>query len=206
MIKFPPRINNEAALASEALKKGGVVAFPTETVMGLGVVFNNRKAYDRLNKVKERPEDKPYTLMVKDIEEIAKYAVINEATQRVIDAFMPGSITILVNVKKNSVPSYVTHNTNIIGIRVPTNIEANILLNMVAIPLLVPSANKSGSKPALNSEEVKQIFGSEIDYVMSGTARGEVPSTIVDLTKETPKVVRPGPISEEEIMMVWNNK
>ena len=206
MIKFPPRINNEAALASEALKKGGVVAFPTETVMGLGVVFNNRKAYDRLNKVKERPEDKPYTLMVKDIEEIAKYAVINEATQRVIDAFMPGSITILVNVKKNSVPSYVTHNTNIIGIRVPTNIEANILLNMVAIPLLVPSANKSGSKPALNSEEVKQIFGSELDYVMSGTARGEVPSTIVDLTKETPKVVRPGPISEEEIMMVWNNK
>ena len=206
MIKFPPRINNEAALASEALKKGGVVAFPTETVMGLGVVFNNRKAYDRLNKVKERPEDKPYTLMVKDVEEIAKYAVINEATQRVIDAFMPGSITILVNVKKNSVPSYVTHSTDIIGIRVPTNIEANILLNMVGIPLLVPSANKSGSKPALNSEEVKQIFGPELDYVMSGTARGEVPSTIVDLTKETPKVVRPGPISEEEIMMVWNNK
>lgn len=206
MIKFPPRINNEAALASEALKKGGVVAFPTETVMGLGVVFNNRKAYDRLNKVKERPEDKPYTLMVKDVEEIAKYAVINEATQRVIDAFMPGSITILVNVKKNSVPSYVTHDTNIIGIRVPTNIEANILLNMVGIPLLVPSANKSGSKPALNSEEVKQIFGSELDYVMSGTARGEVPSTIVDLTKETPKVVRPGPISEEDIIKVWNNK
>ena len=206
MIKFPPRINNEAALASEALKKGGVVAFPTETVMGLGVVFNNRKAYDRLNKVKERPEDKPYTLMVKDVEEIAKYAVINEATQRVIDAFMPGSITILVNVKKNSVPSYVTHNTNIIGIRVPTNIEANILLNMVGIPLLVPSANKSGSKPALNSEEVKQIFGSELDYVMSGTARGEVPSTIADLTKETPKVVRPGPISEEDIIKAWNNK
>ena len=63
MIKFDPRINSEAASASEALRKGGVVAFPTETVMGLGVVYNDRKAYDRLNKVKERPEDKPYTLM-----------------------------------------------------------------------------------------------------------------------------------------------
>ena len=206
MIKFEPRINSEAASASEALRKGGVVAFPTETVMGLGVVYNNRRAYDRLNKVKERPEDKPYTLMVKNVEEITKYAVIDEATQRVIDSFMPGSLTILVKVKKNSVPSYVTHNTNIIGIRVPTNIEARILLDIVSIPLLVPSANKSGSKPALNSDEVKQIFGQELDFVMSGKAKGEVPSTIVDLTKESPKVVRPGPISEEDIVKVWNNK
>lgn len=206
MIKYDPRINEEAASASKALKKGGVVAFPTETVMGLGVVFNDRKAYDRLNKVKERPEDKPYTMMVANVEDIAKYAVINEATQRVIDTFMPGSITILVNVKKNSVPSYVTHNTDVIGIRIPTNIEARTLLNMVAIPLLVPSANKSGFKPALNSDEVKEIFGSELDFVMPGKAKGEVPSTIVDLTQETPKVVRQGPISEEEIIRVWNNK
>ena len=206
MIKYDPRINNEAALASEALSKGGVVAFPTETVMGLGVVYNNRAAYDKLNKVKERPEDKPYTLMVKNVEEIVKYAVIDKATQRVIDAFMPGSITILVRVRKGSVPAYVTHNTDIIGIRVPTNIEARVLLDMASEPLLVPSANKSGSKPALNSDEVKQIFGQEIDFVMSGKAKGEVPSTIVDLTKETPKVVRPGPISEEDIIMVWNNK
>ncbi len=206
MIKFDPRINSEAASASEALRKGGVVAFPTETVMGLGVVYNDRRAYDRLNKVKERPEDKPYTLMVKNVEEIAKYAVIDEATQRVIDSFMPGSLTILVKVKKNSVPSYVTHNTDVIGIRVPTNIEARILLDMVSIPLLVPSANKSGSKPALNSDEVKQIFGQELDFVMSGKAKGEVPSTIVDLTKESPKVVRPGPITEEDIVKVWNNK
>ena len=206
MIKFEPRINSEAASASEALRKGGVVAFPTETVMGLGVVYNDRRAYDRLNKVKERPEDKPYTLMVKNVEEIAKYAVIDEATQRVIDSFMPGSLTILVKVKKKSVPSYVTHSTDIIGIRVPTNIEARILLDMVSIPLLVPSANKSGSKPALNSDEVKHIFGEELDFVMSGKAKGEVPSTIVDLTKESPKVVRPGPISEEDIVKVWNNK
>ena len=206
MIKFDPKINKEAALAKTALEEGGVVAFPTETVMGLGVVFNNRKAYDKLNRVKERPEDKPYTMMVANVEDISKYAIINEATQRVIDAFMPGSITILVNVKKNSVPSYVTHNTDIIGIRIPTNIEARVLLEMVNIPLLVPSANKSGSRPALNSDEVKEIFGSELDFVMSGKAKGEVPSTIVDLTKETPRVVRPGPISEEEIIRVWNNK
>ena len=206
MIKFDPRINDEAALASKALKKGGVVAFPTETVMGLGVIYNNHKAYKKLNKVKERPEDKPYTLMVETIEEIEKYAIVNEQTRRVIETFMPGSLTILVNVKKGSVPAYVTHNTDVIGIRIPTNIEAQVLLCTVGEPLLVPSANKSGSKPSLNSKEVNEIFGSELDFVMSGKALGEVPSTIVDLTKETPKVVRPGPISEEEIIKAWNSK
>ena len=106
----------QVKIAKERLLNHGVVAFPTETVMGLGVVFDDFEAYQKLNNIKRRPEDKPYTMMVKSTAEIQKYAVINEVTQRVIDAFMPGSITILVPVKENSVPDYVTHNTNVIGI------------------------------------------------------------------------------------------
>ncbi len=206
MIKFDPRINKEAEEACEVLSHGGVIAFPTETVMGLGVLYNDYMAYSKLNNIKERSEEKPYTLMVKDVEEIEKFAKVNEHIQRVIDKFMPGSLTILVKVKKYNVPSYVTHNTNVIGIRIPTNIEAQILLNMIGQPLLVPSANKNGSKPALNSEEVKEIFGDQLGFVMSGKALGEVPSTIVDLTKKTPKVVREGPIKLEEILEVWNKE
>lgn len=204
MIKFDPNILTEAEAAKEALLNHKVVAFPTETVMGLGVLFNDKEAYDKLNKVKGRPENKPYTLMVKDTETIIKYAVLNKNTRRVIRKLMPGSLTILVPARDKSVPSYVTHGTNIIGIRVPTNIEATILLNMVGVPLLVPSANKSGERPAINSDEVKGIFQNEVDFVMSGEAKGEVPSTIVDLTGEAPKVVREGPISEEEILKAWN--
>ena len=205
MIKFDPRILEEAASAKEALFNHGVVAFPTETVMGLGVLYNDFEAYIKLNKVKERPEDKPYTMMVKDIEQIEKYAVIDERTQRVISKFMPGSLTILVRVRDKSVPSYVTHGTDVIGMRIPSNIEARELLEMVNEPLLVPSANKSGRSPALTSNEVKEIFGQEIDFVMPGKAQNGQPSTIVDLTGETPKVVRVGPISEEEIIEVWNS-
>ena len=205
MIKFDPRILDEAASAKEALFNHGVVAFPTETVMGLGVLYNDLEAYNKLNKVKERPEDKPYTMMVKDIEQIEKYAVIDERTQRVISKFMPGSLTILIRVRDKSVPSYVTHGTDVIGMRIPSNIEARELLEMVNEPLLVPSANKSGRSPALTSNEVKEIFGQEIDFVMSGKAQNGQPSTIVDLTGETPKVVRVGPISEEEIIEVWNS-
>lgn len=205
MIKFDPRILEEAASAKDALFNHGVIAFPTETVMGLGVIYNDFEAYNKLNKVKERPEDKPYTMMVKDLEQIEKYAVIDERTQRVIQKFMPGSITVLLKVRDGAVPAYVTHGTNVIGMRIPTNIEARELLEMVNEPLLVPSANKSGHSPALTSNEVIEIFGQEIDFVMSGKAQNGQPSTIVDLTKETPKVVRVGPISEQEIIKVWNS-
>ena len=195
------KLAEEIRLAKEALSKHQVVAFPTETVMGLGVLFDDREAYDLLNKIKRRPEDKPYTMMVKDVSEIGKYAVINEVTQKVIDAFMPGSITILVPAK-DCVPAYVTHNTGVLGIRIPTNKEAAELLVAIDKPLLVPSANRSGEKPALNSDDVKAIFGSEIAQIVSGKALGEVPSTIVDLTKNEVKVVRPGPVKEEDIRKV----
>ena len=206
MVKFNPRIFEEVEEAKKALYNHGVIAFPTETVMGLGVLFNDFDAYNKLNKIKERPEDKPYTLMLKSIDDISKYGIIDEATQRVIDAFMPGSLTILVPVKEDAVPDYVTHNTSVIGMRVPTNIEAEQVLLAADLPLLVPSANKSGHKPALSSDEVREIFGDEVDYIVSGEAKSAVPSTIVSLTKGTPKVVREGAISEEEILRVYYNK
>ena len=194
---------NEFQKAKEALYKHGVIAFPTETVMGLGVLYNDRIAYDKLNEIKRRPEDKPYTLMVKDVNDISKYALIDERTQRVIDAFMPGSITILVPVKEDAVPEYVTHGTGIIGIRVPENKEALEVLKEAKLPLLVPSANRSGEKPALSDKEVKEIFGDEVDCVVSGQAKLAKPSTIVSLVNGEVKVLREGPISEEKILKIY---
>ena len=191
--------------AKRALYNHGVIAFPTETVMGLGVLYNDQAAYNKLNKIKRRPEDKPYTLMVKSTKDIGKYAEIDEATQRVIDAFMPGSLTILVRVKEGVVPAYVTHGTNVIGIRVPSNAIALELLKEVETPLLVPSANRSGEKPTLTSDETKAVFGSEIDFIVTGNARKERPSTIVNLANNEVEVVREGPISKEEILRVWKS-
>ena len=114
---------------------------------------------------------------------------------------MPGPVTILVQAK-NVVPSYVTHNTGIIGIRVPGLKDLCSILNEIGTPLLVPSANRSGEKPALNSDEVRSIFGEEIDYVIDGTSGCQSPSTIIDLTENMPKIVRKGPISEEDILKV----
>ena len=189
----------------KALKKHGIIAFPTETVMGLGVFYDDFEAYEKLNAVKRRQEDKPYTMMLGDVDRIIKYAKIGTRAEKLIKAFMPGSITLLLHSREN-VPAYVTHGTGVIGVRVPNMPEIQEMLNALSKPLLVPSANKSGEKPALNSLEVKNIFGDEVDYIVEGECGSGLPSTIVDLTEPDARVIREGSISKEEIFKVLGGK
>ena len=191
-------MKRELAQALEALNNHQVIAFPTETVFGLGVFYDDQEAYELLNKVKNRREDKPYTMMVSKVEDIFKYADVNKKYLNIIQKYMPGSLTILVRSKDN-VPGYVTHNTGVIGIRIPSNKEALELLQYVKKPLLVPSANKADQKPALSMEEVKNIFKDEIAFIVSGEISSGEPSTIIDLTGDEIKLIRKGPISLEEL-------
>ena len=184
--------------ALEALNNHQIIAFPTETVFGLGVFYDDQDAYELLNQVKRRKEDKPYTMMLSKVEDIDKYAFLDNKYKNIIEKYMPGSLTILVRSKEN-VPSYVTHDTGIIGIRIPSNKEALELLNYVKKPLLVPSANRADQPPARTSEEVVAIFGDEIKVVVPGQIQSGEPSTIVDLTGSEIKLVRKGPIPFEEL-------
>ena len=184
--------------ALKALNNHQVIAFPTETVFGLGVFYDDQEAYELLNKVKNRREDKPYTMMVDSVSKITDYAFVNDKYLPIIKKYMPGSLTILVNAKDN-VPSYVTHGTGVIGIRIPSNKEALELLKFVGKPLLVPSANKADQKPALTVNEVKAIFNDEIKAIIPGEISSGQPSTIIDLTGDEIKLIRKGPIPLEEL-------
>ena len=152
---------NELKEASKALLNHGVVAFPTDSVMGLGVVYDDKDAYEKLNVIKKRPSSKPFSMMLSSKEEIKNYAYVSIHASKCINAFLPGPITFLLKSKPN-VPGYVTHNTGIIGIRVTPHEDTTELIKIVGKPLLVPSANISGEPPALNSDEVKLIFKDEI--------------------------------------------
>ena len=187
------------------LLNGGVVAFPTETVMGLGVVYDNEESYNRLNIIKGRPDSKPYTMMLAGVADIAKYAYVDERSKKVIDAFMPGPITVLLRAKEN-VPSYVTHGTGIIGIRVPDFDLLTELLKKVNKPLLVPSANPSGKPSAVTPVQVLVYFGETLDYIYDYKSNGELPSTIVDLTGKEVKIIREGKITEEFIVNTIKEK
>ncbi|MBP5574346.1 MAG: threonylcarbamoyl-AMP synthase [Bacilli bacterium] len=196
-------VNKEFENALKALNNHQVIAFPTETVFGLGVFFDDEKAYQLLNEIKRRKEDKPYTMMLDATNKISDYAFLDEKYLPIINKYMPGSLTILLKSKSN-VPAYVTHNTGVIGIRIPSNKEALELLKYVKKPLLVPSANRCDEKPALNDEEVEAIFGDEVKAIIKGKAIGGLPSTIIDLTGEQIKIVREGPISIEELNSLIN--
>ena len=189
--------------ALEALNNHQVIAFPTETVFGLGVFYDDEKAYNLLNEVKRRREDKPYTMMLYKAEDIFKYADVDPKYMNLVKKYMPGPLTILVK-SKSCVPGYVTHNTGIVGVRIPENREALELLEYVKKPLLVPSANRADEKPALSDEEVKAIFQDEVKVVVPGkTCKGQ-PSTIIDLTGDEIKLIRKGPISLEELNLAPN--
>lgn len=185
--------------AAYHLSHHGVVAFPTETVMGLGVVYDDEFAYNRLNYIKHRPEEKPYALMISRPDQIGFFAEINAKAQKLIDAFLPGPLTLLLKVKNGAVPKWVTHGTDTIGIRVPDDPVTEVLLSYTGKPLLAPSANPSGLPPAMNSDEVKKYFPDELDYIVEGHADGGKPSTIVDVTGDEVKIVRQGCITKEMI-------
>lgn len=189
----------------DVLDNHGVIAFPTETVMGLGVYFDDEIAYKRLNEIKRRPENKPYSMMIGDPSLIHKYAYINESGQKLIDAFMPGEITLLLKAKED-VPSWVTHGTGIIGIRVPADEDICEMLLKLKKPLLVPSANRAGEMPTCNSIEVKTIFGDEVGYIVDGFAKGGISSTIIDITENEPKIIREGRITFDHVKEVLEEK
>ena len=195
------KIGKDLNLAASLLRQGGVISFPTETVMGLAVIYDNYDAYIRLNRVKGRPEDKPYTLMLGEVKDIKKYALVDDKAKRIIDAFLPGPLTLLLKAKEN-VPTWVTHNTSIIGVRVPNYPLVNELINKVNKPLLVPSANPSNRPPALTVNQVSIYFNDTLDYIIDNDSIGETPSTIVDLTKNEIKILREGKINKETILKV----
>ena len=150
--------------AAEILKNGGVIAFPTETVFGLGVVYDNKDSYDRLNIVKRRPPEKPYTMMIADPKDAEKYGELNEISRKLISAFMPGQFTLICKAK-SALPIWCVSQENTVGIRVP---DMNVVRNMireVGKPLLVPSANKSGEVPANTDQEALSIFKSSIALI-----------------------------------------
>ena len=191
---------NQISEAVKILKDGGLVAFPTETVFGFGVVYDNKSSYDRLINVKRRPPEKPFTLMLSDPEQIEKFAILDEQSKKLIEAFMPGQFTIIVKAKK-SLPSYCVSKEGNVGIRISNDNLVRDLIRQVGKPLLVPSANKSGDLPLTNSDDVISIFDKEIDAIIIGESKSNVPSTIVLVDKDV-KILREGLITKEQIIKI----
>ena len=181
----------------DRLLAGGILAFPTDTVFGLACIMDE-KAIAKVYEAKSRSFDKPLPMMCNGLDMIESVAYVDENSRKLINKFMPGAITLIFN-KKDCVKDYVTMNKNTIGIRVPNDEWILNLITQLNMPILVTSANISGDGSLLKWEDVYSCMNGKIDGIVCEDARGDLASTIVDCSS-TVKILRQGPISDEEIM------
>lgn len=181
----------------DVIEQSGVVAFPTETVYGLGVRFNDEKALEKLMEAKNRDYSKAITLMVANKDDIQNYAYVSDSAYKLIQQFMPGMMT-LVFKKKESVNPVMTNGKATIGIRIPDDEYVLSLLNKVG-PMLVTSANLSNHPNTTTTKEVLAQLDGRIDIVVDGETADSIASTVIDVSEENIKILREGKISKEDI-------
>ena len=188
--------------AANIIRNGGTVAFPTETVYGLGADALNEEAVKKIFKAKGRPQDNPLILHVasKDISSLVKE--IPPVAQELINEFWPGPLTIILN-KKDIVPDVTSANLKSVGIRMPEDEIALMLIELANTPIAAPSANISGRPSPTDVERCIEDLSGKIDYILGGKkSRVGVESTIVDCTVDPPIVLRPGGITLDNLKRV----
>ena len=189
--------------AFEILQSGGLVAFPTDTVYGVGALAFDGKAVESIYTAKDRPIEKAIPILIGEAEDIRRVASeVPPMAQKLAERFWPGPLTIIVP-KHRNLPDAVSA-TNTVGVRVPDHDVARSVLR-AAGPMAVTSANiSSQSSPSTAEEVFAQLDGRIALIIDGGKTPGGVPSTVVDCTETKPAILRPGPISYEDILTVIN--
>lgn len=188
-------VESDLRKAVKILRRGGIVAFPTETVYALGCDAFNEEAVERLYEVKKRPRNKPLIVGVGRIDEIYEIAEVNEIAEILIREFFPGSLTLLLKNKK--IPPIVTANSEKVAVRMPAHEIPLRLIRELGSPIVVPSANISGKPSPTKPEHIMADFGDKIDAIVVGKCMIGIESTILDVTVNPPKLIRPGAVSTE---------
>ncbi len=189
--------------AAELINKGEVVAFPTETVYGLGADAFNEEAVRNIFKIKGRPGDNPLIVHVARLEDIKRIAKeIPGKAMALIDAFFPGPITLVLK-KRDEIPDIVTAGLTTVGVRMPRDPIASAFLSACNNPVAAPSANLSGRPSPTTSEETLRDLEGKVPAILTGSRSNVgIESTVIDLTVESPQILRPGHITKEEVEAV----
>lgn len=183
--------------AAQVILGGGVVAFPTETVYGLGASANDEKAVARIFEAKGRPQDNPLIVHVDSTLAAQQIAHFGDKANKLVERYWPGPLTLIL--KSKGVPSVVTAGLDTVGVRMPDCDAALSLIAACGVPIAAPSANKSGSPSPTHASHVQNDFGDEILILDAGECSIGVESTIIDMTHDIPIILRPGAVTLEMI-------
>ena len=192
---------NDIKQAAETIKSGGLVAFPTETVFGLGANALMPEAAKKIYSAKGRPSDNPLIIHLAKPEDAEKYCYTTEMFYNLARHFMPGPLTVVMK-KKDIVPFEVTGGLDTVAVRVPDHSTARMLIEYSSVPIAAPSANISGKPSPTSTSHVIDDMDGRIDVILGGDdCEIGVESTIVKLEDEGLKILRPGEISLEMLQM-----
>ncbi len=180
------------------LKSGGIVAFPTETVYGLGGNAFSERTVEAIYAAKNRPPIKALSVCVYDLEQAEQIAVFDDKARAVFNAFLPGPLTLVLK-KKSCVPDIVSAGLDTVGIRVPSNTVARELLRLCGVPLALPSANLSGCPSLTDGKAVAEALMGRVDAIIdAGVTDMGKESTIISLA-DSPVILRRGAIPDEAL-------
>jgi L-threonylcarbamoyladenylate synthase len=198
------KLVQQIEMAAQIVKTGGVVAFPTDTVYGLGANPFIDKAVDRIYQVKGRDRQLPLPILLADEVQIAEVvATVSDVARLLMKRFWPGGLTLVLS-KAASFPDNITAGGDSVAIRMPGHEVTLALIRKAGVPIVGTSANLSNQPSALTAEEVKDQLGSAVDLVVDGgRCPGGVESTVVDLTGTVPIILRQGAVPEEKIKQVY---
>lgn len=195
--------DEELLEAARILREGGLVAFPTETVYGLGGNALDEHASEKIYAAKGRPSDNPLIAHISCMEELpALVREIPEAGRRLAEAYWPGPLTMIFR-KRDEVPYETTGGLETVAVRMPSDPVASRLIRLAGVPVAAPSANTSGRPSPTRAEHVIEDLNGKIDMIIDGGQVGiGVESTIVDVSGETPVLLRPGAVTMEMLEAV----
>jgi len=185
------------------LNNGEIVAFGTDTVFGIGVIYNNADAVEEMKRVKGRDAAKPFPLMVANVSQLDEVAYISDRERKIAHKLMPGALTLVLK-RKDTVRKELVNGFDTIAIRIPDDYFALKLLRKTG-PMFVTSANISGQKAAIDDKEVLEQLDGRIAGVVKGKAGSGRASTIVDCTGSELRILREGEISLADIKEVVEN-
>jgi len=187
--------------AVSTLLEGGIIAYPTETIYGLGVKYDNEKALRRLYEIKDRPREKTIPIIIGSVEQLSLLVnSFNDKAECLMQKFWPGPLTLIFDAR-SGLNSYITCSDKI-AIRIPGESFALDLARAAGFPITATSANISGLPAARNVAMIRKYFNDRIDLIINGgTSQNTQPSTIVDVTRGTPLILREGAISSSRILI-----
>jgi L-threonylcarbamoyladenylate synthase len=186
-------------IAANVIRKGGLVAFPTETVYGLGANALDSNAVASIFKAKERPADNPVIVHIASKKDLHRLAKAPPKAERLAARFWPGPLTLILK-RTSMVPDVTVAGLDAVGIRMPNNEIALALIRVSGVPIAAPSANRAGRPSPTTAQHVIDDLAGRIDVVLDGgPTRVGVESTVIDMTSRFPQILRPGGTSFEEL-------